>query len=301
MTEVRVKVCSGHTRPVCHIAYSGVIDGSYWFASSSHDSKPMLHNGETGDWVGTYSEHTGAVYSSCIHHDAEKIVTVSGDYTAKIWNCVDGSTINSWTHPHYVKCCDWMGDRIITGCFDQNLRIFDTVKYGSEPLLWKPFDSVCKAAYFTDESSIVAASNDLLTFWDLRSSVIHPVKTIQIENLNFVEYVRGYSKSIIAAHRGGVTLVDSEYFTQSQVIETADEVECACISPDGEKIAYGSGLMVKECNKFGEQKKLHYGHHGPVFHIRYSPTGESFTSGAEDGMIRIWPTFSLIPSVNDGN
>jgi WD40 repeat protein len=44
---------------------------------------------------------------------------------------------------------------------------------------------------------------------------------------------------------------------------------------------YESGQEV-ECNK---------GHHGHVWDVAFSPDGETYASGADDGTIRIWKTY----------
>ncbi|KAL9270228.1 Serine-threonine kinase receptor-associated protein-like protein [Drosera capensis] len=76
-------------------------------------------------------------------------------------------------------------------------------------------------------------------------------------------------------------------------------VESASLEPKyGDKFISGGEDMWVHVFDFhtGEEIACNKGHHGPVHCIRFSPGGESYASGSEDGTIRIWQT---VPSALD--
>lgn len=75
-------VAPGHTRPVTHLSFSPLLDdGTYLLISSCKDGNPMLREW-TGDWIGTFVGHKGAVWCTKLSRDASRAASGSADFTA---------------------------------------------------------------------------------------------------------------------------------------------------------------------------------------------------------------------------
>ncbi|CAN1169962.1 Serine-threonine kinase receptor-associated protein [Linum perenne] len=237
-------VCHGHSRPVVDLFYSPITPDGFFLISASKDSSPMLRNGETGDWIGTFEGHKGAVWSSCLDTNALRAASASADFTAKVWDALTGDVLHSFEHKHIVRACTFSEDThlLLTGGMEKILRIYDLNRPDAPPReVDKSPGSVRALAWLHSDQTVLSSCTDM----------------------------------------GGVSY------------DMPCTVESASLEPKhGNKfIAAGEDMWVHVFDfHTGEEIACNKGHHGPVHCLRFSPGGESYASGSEDGTIRIWQT-----------
>ncbi|EEP78813.1 conserved hypothetical protein [Uncinocarpus reesii 1704] len=93
------------------------------------DNNPMLRDGMTGDWIGTFLGHKGAVWQARLSTDAKIAATAAADFSAKVWDTHTGQCLYTLQHAHIVRSVAFpMQDNpqvLATGGMEKRLRIFD--------------------------------------------------------------------------------------------------------------------------------------------------------------------------------
>lgn len=287
-------VCHGHSRPVVELFYSPITPDGFFLISASKDSNPMLRNGKTGDWVGTFQGHKGAVWSCCLDKPALRAASASADFTAKLWDALTGDELHSFDHKHIVRACAFSEDTqfLLTGGFEKLLRVYDLNRPDAPPReVDKSPGSVRTVSWLHSDQTILGSCSDMggIRFWDVRSGQI--VRTLETEEAVTSVEVSQDGNYITTVDGSSVKFWDANLFELVKSYEMPCIMESASLEPRfGNKfVAGGQDLWVHVFDfHTGEEIGCNKGHHGPVHSVRFAPGGESYASGSEDGTIRIW-------------
>lgn len=294
-------VSRGHTRPLTEISF--VRDGTRnLLISSAHDKSPMLRDGDTGDWIGTFRGHKGAVWSAKVDTRSRTLcATASGDFTAKLWCVSTGKELIELKHKHIVRTVDFSHDteRLATGCNDGVLRVFSVCDPESVPLelVGATKEPIIKATWLdeTAHTVMLGRRSGMVEVYDVRtgglcSQLQMPSDGASVQDL---EISPARQTALVASGKQVYFITTGLQITQTFIMPDTmhfKEEGGVSLHPSGARFMAGaSDLWLREFDcSTGEVLNTFKGHHGPIRCVRYHPSGNVIASGSEDGTIRLW-------------
>ncbi len=117
----------------------------------------MLRNGETGDWIGTFEGHKGAVWSAHLNLRGTHAVTGSADFSACVWNAFTGDLLHTFQHKHIVRAVHFASGspHILTAGHEKQVKIFDLNRPDAPPMLIEGSANPIRCARFYENDNFV--------------------------------------------------------------------------------------------------------------------------------------------------
>lgn len=163
-------VCPGHTRPLADLqSFYVAAEQRSFLVSACHgmrerdvcvnsisdlvlihpfslyirmlDKHPMLRDGTTGDWIGSFVGHKGAVWSARVDATGNLVATAGGDFAVQVWDGITGKSLRTYAHGHIVKAVAFSSPSasnqykcwLATGGHEGLLRLYDLTPNASSP------------------------------------------------------------------------------------------------------------------------------------------------------------------------
>ena len=146
----------------------------------------MLRQGETGDWIGTFEGHKGAVWGCALSRDGKKAATGAADFCAKVWDTESGDESLSLSHGHIVRSVDFSSDNnfLLTGSNEKLIKVFDLNAPEAGPVVVGAghTQAVRHALFAHNDEWIISTSDDkTVRFWDRKTG--YEVNRIELASI----------------------------------------------------------------------------------------------------------------------
>jgi len=286
--------------------------------SACKDNNPMLRDGLTGDWIGTFIGHKGAVWSARISSCAQLAATGSADFSAKVWDTFTGEMLHDLQHQHIVRAVAFPGGQtrpktLATGGMEKKLRLWDLERAGTNGANGQAQGtgtstsscelgagvhggSIKSIVWTRDQNILTTACDDKkIRWWDLRQQA--PITSYDVDGLigscEMNEGVDGMPDGVLSVAAGKNVYFFDGGRPGSLVKHVRMPQEVASVAINGAQgrfVTGGSGdTWVHVWDWETEQEiEIGKGHHGPVWTVSFSPDGKLYATGSEDGTIKLW-------------
>ncbi|KVH89880.1 eukaryotic translation initiation factor 3 subunit I-like [Cynara cardunculus var. scolymus] len=327
---MRPILMKGHERPLTFLKYNR--DGDLLF-SCAKDHMPTVWFADNGERLGTYRGHNGAVWCCDVSRDSSRLITGSADQSAKLWDVQSGTQLFTFSFDSPARAVDFaVGDKLAVITTDPFMGLSSAIhvkciaadpddQVGDSVLVLKgPQGRINRAVWGPLNKTIISAGEDaVVRIWDTETG-----KLLQ-ENDKEVGHkktVTSLAKATDGSHfltgslDKSAKLWDIRSLTLIKTYFTERPVNAVAMSPLLNHVVLGGGqdasAVTTTDHRAGKFEAKFYdkilqeeiggvkGHFGPINALAFNPDGKSFSSGGEDGYVRLHhfdPDYFKIPSI----
>lgn len=264
--------------------------------------------------------HRGEIHSASFDRDGARIVTASGDGSARVWDMeVSPGPLAFRAGDASLKSVAFAppGDRFVTASDDGTARIWklgdvgspaavlgpaavdedrsasvSPASHGAAPPIEPHRGTVTSAAFAPDGSRVLTAGFDArVLLWDLARGV--PSRTVGVHDA--VAYGAGFSprgeRVVVATGDGKARVWDLATDAPVAVLEGHEgRVLSASFSADGEQVVTSGqdGTARVWSVRTSRETAVLRGHEGWVHRAAFGPDGTLVVTAGQDGTARIW-------------
>ncbi|KAJ6721378.1 EUKARYOTIC TRANSLATION INITIATION FACTOR 3 SUBUNIT I [Salix viminalis] len=292
----------GHERPLTFLKYNREGD---LLVSCAKDHNPTVWFADNGERLGTYRGHNGAVWCCDVSRDSMLLITASADQSVKLWNVQTGAQLYTFSFNSPARSVDFsVGDELavittdpfmgVTSAINVKSIADDPSQQSGESVLTitGPTGRINRAVWGPLNKTIISAGEDsVIRIWDSETGKLLKESNPEV----------GHKKQITSLTKSA----DGSHFLTGSLDKSAKnaQVNAVAMSPLLDHVVLGGGQDASSVtttdHRAGKFEAKFYnkvlqeeiggvkGHFGPINALAFNPDGKSFSSGGEDGYVRL--------------
>ncbi|KAG8184438.1 hypothetical protein JTE90_026356 [Oedothorax gibbosus] len=311
---MRPLMLHGHERAITQIKYNR--EGDLLF-SCAKDPTPNVWFAINGERLGTLDGHNGAVWCIDVNWDTTKVFTGAADATWGYWDVQTGTCLglNKTDTSVRTGAFSYSG-QLLAYTTDKamgkqcEIRVIDTLDpsqmSGNGHILSVqiPGNKITSAVWGPmDEFLLAGLDNGILAKYDLKTLSKFASKHEHKDVINDIQYNKEQTLFITASKDHTAKLFDTKTLELLKTYKTERPVNSAAISPIRDHVVVGGGQEAMDVTTtssrvgkfdarffhlvFEEEFARVKDHFGPINSVAFHPDGKSYSSGGEDGYVRV--------------
>ncbi|ORZ02142.1 WD40-repeat-containing domain protein [Syncephalastrum racemosum] len=314
---MRPILLQGHTRSLTQIKYNK--EGDLLF-SVSKDKVANVWYSHNGERLGTYNGHVGSVWTVDVNSTTTLLVTGSADNTAKLWDVQTGKCLKTWEFKTAVKRVEFSEDDTMVLCVtEQRMGFAGSItvlpvnqdingQQSDEPIVQIVNQNGPKAVVacwgYLNKYIVSGHEDGTICQWDWKAN--EKIQSVQghEENISDMQMSSDRTYFITTSRDKTARIFDANTLKQLKTYTADAPLNSAVITPkyqefvilgggqDAMNVTTTSARAGKfECRFYHkileEEVGRVRGHFGPINTIAVHPDGKGYSSGGEDGYVRV--------------